>query len=269
MISSFKYPVNYPEAEFLNEISYSQARQDLFVVAMTAGKANGTFLEFGAGHPINGSNTYILEKKLGWTGISVDYYDFSAEVLTPFESFVVKNFNDTNFDHYRTRLRHNEYVMRKITDIDDIPPHLRHWKTIRPGTQFIQGGAEIFDLNQLDGHYDYLQIDIDPTERNFELLKNLVPRTKFSVITFEHNVWDHTKVSQQVMNDSRTYLQAHGYTLVVNNVAVPPGLGKGHDNEPIVFEDWYAHLDYISTEVIEAYQWIDNTAKYPEQILFL
>ena len=51
---------------------YSQAGQDLFVIAFTNEKKQGTFLEIGAGHPHNGNNTYLLERDFNWTGISID-----------------------------------------------------------------------------------------------------------------------------------------------------------------------------------------------------
>jgi hypothetical protein len=49
---------------------YSQARQDDFVIHMMNGKV-GEYLEIGASHPIDISNTYALEQ-LGWTGLSID-----------------------------------------------------------------------------------------------------------------------------------------------------------------------------------------------------
>lgn len=51
---------------------YSQAGQDAFVIEMTGEKKRGKFLEFGAFHPINGSNTIVLEKDLQWSGVSID-----------------------------------------------------------------------------------------------------------------------------------------------------------------------------------------------------
>jgi hypothetical protein len=66
----FKYPVN--NIELLDDETFSQANQDFFVVACTQAKTNRTWLEFGAGDPITGSNTYFLEKNLNWSGISIE-----------------------------------------------------------------------------------------------------------------------------------------------------------------------------------------------------
>jgi hypothetical protein len=54
------------------QINYStQADADIFVLTFLNGKINGTYLELGAGNPINSNNTFLLTK-FGWHGISVD-----------------------------------------------------------------------------------------------------------------------------------------------------------------------------------------------------
>jgi len=57
---------------------YSQARQDDFVIHMMNGKI-GEYLEIGASHPIDISNTFALEK-LGWIGLSIDISDSCKQV---------------------------------------------------------------------------------------------------------------------------------------------------------------------------------------------
>jgi len=58
-------------------MTYSQARQDLFVLHMMGGKA-GKYLEIGASHPVSINNTYLLEQN-GWQGISVDLDSSNVE----------------------------------------------------------------------------------------------------------------------------------------------------------------------------------------------
>ncbi len=58
----------------MNFISNSQAGQDLWVKAMlidTGMVPRGTFLDIGANHPVELSNTYALEQQ-GWSGVLVD-----------------------------------------------------------------------------------------------------------------------------------------------------------------------------------------------------
>jgi hypothetical protein len=52
--------------------NYSEAYQDLFALAVSNGKKNGTYVEIGSGHPSYGNNTYLLEKDFGWNGVSLD-----------------------------------------------------------------------------------------------------------------------------------------------------------------------------------------------------
>ena len=51
------------------EHSKSQLLQDLFVLARLGFKRNGYFVEFGATNGYDLSNTYLMEKELGWNGI--------------------------------------------------------------------------------------------------------------------------------------------------------------------------------------------------------
>lgn len=59
------------------EKNFSQAFQDLFVLTMLNGKKNGIFIEIGAYNGQEISNTFLLEKKFDWSGISIDINDVS------------------------------------------------------------------------------------------------------------------------------------------------------------------------------------------------
>jgi FkbM family methyltransferase len=54
-----------PRAHF----SQSQIMQDLWVLHELGERRGGFFVEFGAGNGITMSNTHLLEKRFGWTGI--------------------------------------------------------------------------------------------------------------------------------------------------------------------------------------------------------
>ena len=47
-----------------------QAGQDKYVLTMLKNKTNGVFLEIGSNHPIKINNSYLLESKYDWKGIS-------------------------------------------------------------------------------------------------------------------------------------------------------------------------------------------------------
>mgnify|MGYP004451943663 CR=1 FL=1 len=52
---------------------YSQFGQDKWLIENVFNyKKNGYFIDCGCGHPTIGSNTYAMEKFLGWTGVAID-----------------------------------------------------------------------------------------------------------------------------------------------------------------------------------------------------
>jgi hypothetical protein len=52
--------------------SNSQAHQESFVLNVLNEKKNGYYVELGAGWPVKNSNTYLLETKYGWKGVSFE-----------------------------------------------------------------------------------------------------------------------------------------------------------------------------------------------------
>lgn len=55
--------------------SYSQASQDRFAYLLLCKllkEDKGYYLEIGSGHPSHTNNTYLFEKSLAWTGVSID-----------------------------------------------------------------------------------------------------------------------------------------------------------------------------------------------------
>ena len=52
--------------------TYSRECQDIFISSLFSNKKNGYYVEIGSQHPIVDSNTYLLEKKLNWSGISFE-----------------------------------------------------------------------------------------------------------------------------------------------------------------------------------------------------
>ena len=277
----FKIPLLKVNEKFIASNTCSQAGQDLFVVAMLQGKTNGTFLEIGCTHPISGNNTWLLEKFFNFTGDSIDKAlekNVSAKYINYFKLF----YNDVKSEHWPV-----------VDSFDDLPEHIKQecknihgynpivevslaklslaklWEDERPNTNFYNCDALNFNYDDLNSYYDYLQIDIDPPMAHLDLLKKLIPTHEFSVITFEHDIWQMTEEVRFVQEKSREFLSNHNYTLLVDDVTIQPGKGYGIDDNPIFFEDWYVNKKFISQDIIDAYKFISpGTIKYYPDILF-
>ena len=77
--------------------SYSQCGQDLYAFEKTNNKKNGYYIEIGAYHPTDISNTKMLEE-LGWRGIS---FETRQDLLQDWRAIRSNNLiicNATNFD---------------------------------------------------------------------------------------------------------------------------------------------------------------------------
>jgi hypothetical protein len=53
-------------------VTYSQSKQDDFVIKTLDYKTGGVYVEIGAYHSKKISNTYLLEKDYGWSGVSFE-----------------------------------------------------------------------------------------------------------------------------------------------------------------------------------------------------
>jgi hypothetical protein len=277
----FRAPVDVADSEWLFNQAKSQAGQELFVIAMTEGRRHGRWLEIGCGDPIRSSNTYLLEKKLQWTGISIDMERMDRNMITPFEEYWSGFYNTIRKPHWpeqATRLDElgenlpyfRNFIQRQLTDIDSIPFAQRSWHTARPNTDFYQANAMTFDYSAVPAHCDYLQVDIHPSLNNLRILERILPDHRFSVITFEHDAWDHSKESAMARSESRRLLEHHGYQMVISDATVPPGHGNGIGDEPINFEDWWIDPGTVPESVWRCYQDLNSDArpKYYYHTLF-
>jgi FkbM family methyltransferase len=55
--------------------------EDIFINNFFKNKKNGIYLDVGAYHPLDGSNTYLLFKKKNWQGINIDVSPLSTELF--------------------------------------------------------------------------------------------------------------------------------------------------------------------------------------------
>jgi hypothetical protein len=132
------------------ETNYSQVYQDMFVLSMTNGKQDGTFLEIGGAQPYHNNNTALLESVYNWNGVTIELNDDYAKEYSEARPNVKLIHSDATKLNYTKLLKEN------------------------------------FDSNIID----YLQLDIEPARNTFEVLLNIpFDEYKFAVITYEHDYY--------------------------------------------------------------------------------
>lgn len=116
-----------PNSEMPNIKKYSESNslegQDEWVLNLLSEKRNGTYVEIGGGHPIAGNNTYLLETKYGWGGLSVEIDGEMAMLHKEKRLNPCINANAINFDYWSYFA--NNHFPKQIDylqiDIDDVP----------------------------------------------------------------------------------------------------------------------------------------------------
>ena len=126
---------------------FSQSGQDQFAYNISG--SNGTYLEIGAHDPVINSNTFNLEVKCNWNGISVEY-DKSFQV----------SWGDN-------KLRKNNVVWDDAFNINY---------------------SSLIKQRELPNRLNYLSCDIEPAENTFNVLKKVISsELNFDFISFEHD----------------------------------------------------------------------------------
>jgi hypothetical protein len=92
---------------------------------------------------------------------------------------------------------------------------------------------------------DYLQLDIEPAPNTLECLYKMPTNYRYSVITFEHDLYAHPQ-GELVQQKARQYLHNNGYELVVGNVYAPK-------KSPSPFEDWFVDPNIVNKSTYEKF----------------
>jgi FkbM family methyltransferase len=167
--------------------SHSQYRQDLFVLSQLNFKTNGYFVEFGATNGVDLSNTYLLEKEFGWTGILAEPARCWHDDLKANRGAVVET--RCVWKASKSVVRFNEVLAPELSTIDAFSEHDLYRKNRRTGKTYDVATISLNDLlaeHRAPETIDYLSVDTEGSE--FEILSNFdFCRHTFRVITCEHN----------------------------------------------------------------------------------
>ncbi|MGU3417883.1 FkbM family methyltransferase [Methylobacterium sp. D54C] len=168
--------------------SRSQILQDLWVCFELGEKSDGFFVEFGATNGLKNSNTWLLEKKLGWKGIL-------AEPNPVWHRELMRN-RDAFIETRCVSSRSGETVSFLATD--DADPELSGMEAFSDADHFSETrkrgarlAVETISLDDLLDQYgapeiiDYMSIDTEGSE--LEILSSYSFRHKFRTLSVENN----------------------------------------------------------------------------------
>ena len=146
--------------------NFSQSGQDQFAHNLSG--FNGLYLEIGAHDQIINSNTFNLEIKCKWKGISIEKDETYKKAWG-----IARN-------------RKNEIIWDDAFNIDY--------------------GKLVKDKN-FPNRFDYLSCDIEPAENTFKILKKIIRSgLSFSYISFEHDKYNIGDKYEKMSNEFlRTY----------------------------------------------------------------
>jgi len=176
-------------AETLLSKSKSQAKQDLFVLFELGFKRDGFFVEFGATNGVELSNTYILEKHFGWSGILAEpantwWHDLRNNRHCHIEQVCVWKTSGEQLEFNEL-----EDGSRGLSTINSFSGSDLHASARKNGKLKLVKSISLVDLlDKYDSprEIDYLSIDTEGSE--YEILKEFnFNKYIFRVITVEHN----------------------------------------------------------------------------------
>jgi len=184
----------------------SQAMQDAFVMLCTGRKRDGTYVDLGAGHYANGSNTFRLEVEYGWSGIAAEKdVELAAEFLS----------KRTGNNFFYDALDQN------------LPSAIR-----------ALAGSE--------GIIDFLSLDLEPPELTLSCLVGLpLEDVRFAVICCEHDIYRRSYAIKNAMRGVLEGFGYVRVCEDVRMVGMIERDGK-HEANLMPVEDWWVHPELVN-----------------------
>jgi FkbM family methyltransferase len=201
----------------------SQLGQDILALSVNGIKKNGFFVEFGATDGVELSNTFILEKKFGWTGILCEpgrvwHKDLARNRNCLIDTRCVANQSDEFIDFAQAP----NAMLSTIVDFQGTDLHAE----ARANSLVYQ--VKTVSLRDLLRTYnapfeiDFLSIDTEGSE--YSILRDFdFGEYRFNVICVEHN---YTSSRDKLFD----LLASNGYKRVYRELSK--------------FDDWYVRSEY-------------------------
>jgi FkbM family methyltransferase len=209
----FRILQEFANLESLNQFwelerkSKSQIGQDLLAALTSDFKTGGYFVEFGATDGKTLSNTFLLEKELGWSGILAEPAQMWHTSLKAERSSRICE-KAVWAKSGQTLLFHEDAELSTLNGFEALKHEVRSGKTYQ---------VETISLNDLLSHYsaplyiDFLSVDTEGSE--YEILSNFDWTVRsFGLICVEHNYTENRGLIYSL-------LTRHGYRRILEDVS--------------------------------------------------
>lgn len=198
--------------------SRSQLGQDMFALSQLGFEEGGYFVEFGATDGIELSNSYVLEKHFGWSGIVAEPAKRWHKDLTANRHCHIET--DCVWKESNATLTFNEADEDGYATIDSFSSKDVHSARRKKGRKYEVKTISLLDLLEkyrAPREISYLSIDTEGSE--YDILSHFdFEKYSFRVITCEHNF---TPSRERI----HSLLTGHGYVRVLEEFSS--------------FDDWY------------------------------
>jgi len=203
---------NLLEVMYKNNRKYSQSGQDAFVITYFKNKRNGVFVDIGANDGIELSNTYYLEKELGWTGICFEPIPILFKKLDKNRNCIKINAGiaDKKSIERFTFVDGPSHMLSGMTRYYDTRHQQRINNEIKTlGGKIVEVDVQCLILNDVLEEYkifdiDYLNVDTEGNE--FSIVKTIdFNKFKIKTMTVENNYND---------VEQTNYITSKGYFLL-------------------------------------------------------
>jgi FkbM family methyltransferase len=192
--------------------THSQVGQDRWVIETLGNQSSGFFVDIGAGDGIELSNTYLLEKRLGWRGIAVEPNPSFFERLQANRSCVKES--SCIVSAQKDGGRFDLVLDGHLSAISDCCNKvLENSQEYRPRVSVAGISlAHLLDKYSAPRVIDYLSIDIEGGE--YDVLKGFpFEQYTFQTITVEVNAYlGREQLCRR--DDIRILLESNGYRFV-------------------------------------------------------
>ena len=216
-ILKFFYYMYYRPKIFFPKKSYSMLGADLVVNNFFKNKTNGTYVDVGCYHPIDGNNTHLLFKN-GWNGINIDLNKISIDL------FNIARKNDENF---RVAVSNKSkkikfYYRKKINMLNTINKKFAN-NSFKKGysIDYIQARtlSSILKESKLKNKkIDFLNIDIEGNEINaLKTLDFKIYRPKLICVEIHNFTSDRLKKGNFKDHSIYKFLKQKGYKHIWKN----------------------------------------------------